>query len=57
MKSKGGIDMEQCCGTCKYHVLGEVPGEGDWICNNAESEYYALETDYSDVCADYEGRK
>ena len=18
--------MEQCCGTCKYHVPGEVPG-------------------------------
>lgn len=31
--------MEQCCGTCKYHVPGEVSGEGDWICNNGESEY------------------
>lgn len=20
--------MEQCCGTCKWHVPGEVPGEG-----------------------------
>ena len=43
----------ECCGTCKFHVPGEVPGEGDWICNNGESEYYALETDYSDGCVDY----
>ena len=49
--------MNGCCGTCKYHVPGEVSGEGDWICNNAESEYYALETDYSDVCVDYEERE
>ena len=47
--------MEQCCGICKYHVPGEVPGEGDWICNNAESEYYALETDFEfSDCLDYE---
>lgn len=49
--------MEQCCGTCKYHVLGEVPGEGDWVCNNGESEYYALGTDYEfSGCLDYEER-
>lgn len=47
----------ECCGTCKFHVPSEVPGEGDWICNNAESECYALETDYSDVCVDYEERE
>lgn len=45
------------CGTCKYHIPGEVPGEGDWICNNEESEYYALETEYSDICADWMGRE
>ena len=48
--------MEQCCGTCKYHVSGEVPGESDWVCNNGESEYYALETEYSDTCGDWEER-
>ena len=48
--------MEQCCGICKYHVPGEVPGEGDWICNNGESEYYALETEYSDMCDDWRDR-
>lgn len=46
--------MKECCGTCRYHVRGEIPGE--WVCNNAESENYALETDYSDSCLDYEGR-
>ena len=48
--------MKECCGTCRYHVRGEIPGEGEWVCNNAESENYALETDYSDSCLDYEGR-
>lgn len=48
---------EKCCGTCKYHVPGEVPGEEDWICNNGESEYYGLETGYSDECMDYEERE
>lgn len=51
--------MEQCCGTCKYHVRPDIPlwmhlpCEGDWICNNGESEYYALETEYSDMCDDW----
>lgn len=31
--------MKQCCETCKYHVPGEVPEEGDWVCINRESEY------------------
>lgn len=47
--------MKQCCGTCKCHVPGEIPGEGEWICNNAESEYYALETEYGDTCDDWWG--
>ena len=47
----------QCCGTCKYHVPGEVLGEGDWICNNGESEYYGLEIGYEDKCMDYEERE
>lgn len=58
MTSKeGGCDMEQCCGACKYHVPGEVPGEGDWVCNNGESEYCGLETGYEDECMDYEERE
>lgn len=57
MKLKGDVDMEQCCGTCKYHVPGEVPGVGDWVCNNGQAEEYALETDYSYCCEMYEERE
>lgn len=55
--------MEQCCGTCKYHVRPDIPlwmhlpCEGDWVCNNGESEYYGLENGYEDECVDYEERE
>lgn len=49
--------MNECCGTCKYHVPGEIPGESDWICNNTEAEEYALETEYSYCCEMYEERE
>ena len=42
--------MEQCCGTCKFHRTDD---NGEWVCANDLSEYYALETDYSDGCVDY----
>ena len=45
--------MEQCCGTCKYHRTDDG---GEWVCTNDLSEYYALETGYSDVCVDWTGR-
>ena len=45
--------MEQCCGTCKYHRTDD---NGEWVCTNDLSEYYALETDYSDGCVDWTGR-
>lgn len=50
------IESRQCCGTCKYHVPGEISGEGDWICNNGKSEYYGLETEYADECMDWTER-
>ena len=31
--------------------------DGEWVFTNDLSEYYALETDYSDACVDYEGRE
>lgn len=46
---------KECCGTCGYHVPGEVPGEGDWICNNGETEGYALETEYEHYCCEWSG--
>lgn len=45
---------KECCGKCKYHVKGEVPGDGDWICNNGEAEEYGTETPYSHCCDEYE---
>lgn len=45
--------MDQCFGTCKYHVPSEIPGEGGWVCNNGESEYYGIETGYEDECMDW----
>ena len=51
---EGRCDMEQCCGTCKFHRTDD---NGEWVCTNDLSEYYALETDYSDVCVDYEERE
>ena len=47
---EGRCDMEQCCGTCKFHRTDD---NGEWVCTNDLSEYYALETDYSDICVDY----
>ena len=46
--------MEQCCGTFKFHRTDD---NGELVCTNDISEYYALETDYSDACVDYEGRE
>lgn len=45
---------DECCGTCKYHCRAD--GEDDWTCENEDSEYYAVETDYEDYCDHYEGR-
>ena len=50
---EGRCDMEQCCGTCKFHRTDD---NGEWVCTNDLSEYYALETEYSDMCVDWDGR-
>lgn len=49
--------MNKCCGNCKYHVRGEMPGAGDFVCNNGESEAYALETFYDDYCEEFEEKE
>lgn len=43
----------ECCGTCKFHRTDD---NGEWVCTNDLSEYYALEADYSDMCVDWTGR-
>ena len=42
--------MTECCGNCEYHS----PNNGDFICVNKESEYYADYTDFEHKCEEYE---
>ena len=41
------------CDTCEYKFPGEVPGEGEWICNNGESERYAETVRPEERCPKY----
>ena len=45
--------MEQCCGTCKFHRTDD---NGEWVCINDLSDYYALETEWGYTCDDWWGR-
>ena len=45
--------MERCCGTCKFHRTDDG---GERVCANDMSEYYALETEWSDTCDDWWGQ-
>ena len=44
----------ECCGTCNYHCRAD--DEDDWTCENEDSEFYAVWTDYEDCCDHYERR-
>ena len=47
--------MENICGNCKhnkYDLKDEV-----FTCNNEDSAYYGLETEYEDSCEDFEERE
>ena len=44
---------KECCGTCRFHRTDD---NGEWVCANDLSEYYALETEYGDTCDDWWGR-
>lgn len=41
------------CGNCKYRKYID----GEWVCDNEESENYGLETDFSDDCMDCEAKE
>lgn len=45
------MGKRKCCGTCRYHI--PMPPD-EWVCDNEESEYYALDTEYRDYCDEYE---
>jgi len=38
-------------------VPSEVPGDGDFICNNGESDAYGCETMFDDECEEFEERE
>lgn len=44
-------DKDPCCGNCNYCIPGD---NGEWSCNNENSEYYGLETEYSQICDEHE---
>jgi nuclear transport factor 2 (NTF2) superfamily protein len=46
-------EMENC-GNCEFHKMMD---NGEWGCNNMESDNYGCETEFSDYCIDHEERK
>lgn len=42
----------ECCGTCQHHRKDRNSEE--WICNNEESDYCVVETEYNDYCQEHE---
>lgn len=50
----GYYDEVNCCGLCKYHKRDNTHG---WYCNNELSMYYTDQTEYKDVCGDFERRE
>lgn len=45
---------KKCCGTCIHHKPEN--NNHDWVCENEDADAYGLETDYNDICEDYEER-
>lgn len=41
------------CKTCEYKVSGEIPGEGEAVCNNGESGCYEEAVNPEDCCGEY----
>ena len=45
--------MEQVCGTCEYNNVCE----GEFCCNNPDSDAYGCPTNYNDVCEEWEEKE
>lgn len=45
-------DENQCCGNCLFHEKID----GRWTCTQPGSEYAYYETEYTDVCDEWEER-
>lgn len=46
-------EEKKCCGNCSFCVFDD----GEWNCNNEESENYGLYVDYNDDCDEHEERQ
>ena len=47
-------EKEKVCGTCKYHKIYSASFYEVWICDNEDSDYYAMESEYDDACDEWE---
>lgn len=43
----------KCCGYCEHHKKDD---SGEWACECEDSECYGFETDFEDVCDEFERR-
>lgn len=48
-------EQNEICGECRYHCRANL--DGDWVCENPESNREGEWTDYDDGCENWEGRK
>ncbi len=50
--------MKEVCGTCK-HNRRQRDGHcnAEFCCNNEDSEYYGVPTEYSDTCEEWEEKE
>lgn len=46
------MDEKKKCGTCIFHRKVD----GEWICDNSDSDAYGFDTDYDDSCECHEER-
>lgn len=45
-------DFEEVCGKCVFHKKED----GEWVCNNEDSECYGCCTEYRDCCKDFQDK-
>lgn len=52
-------DKEKVCGTCKWHKVlsASLSNYEEWVCNNEDSEFYALASEYDETCEDWEEKE
>ena len=50
---------KRVCGECRYHAPqhNDQGQTVDWWCENIDSDYCAMSTDYNDTCDEWEERE